>query len=317
MKVLVLGAYGFIGSAITRDLVAAGHEVTGFGRKIGRAARQFPQVAWVARDLRMMRAPEDWRDLVAGMDGIVNAAGVLQDGADDDVAAVQSTAMQALFAACAQYGPRRIVQISAVGADSGASTRFMTTKAEADAALAASALDWIILRPGLVFGPSAYGATALLRALAAFPLIQPLALPGARVQTVALSDVVRATSMALEGHSPTRTRIDLVEDKIHSLEEVILALRAWHGLPPARTILAPDALVWLLARGGDALGRLGWRPPLRTTSVVALAASVTGDASVWRKIAGKPLSDLSATLRGMPSNAQEHWSPGCGLRSRW
>ena len=39
MRVLVIGAYGFIGSAVVARLVADGHEVVGAGRRI-KAARE-------------------------------------------------------------------------------------------------------------------------------------------------------------------------------------------------------------------------------------------------------------------------------------
>ena len=47
MRVLLIGAYGFIGSAIARRLVAKGHEVRAFGRDIDFGARSAPELEWV------------------------------------------------------------------------------------------------------------------------------------------------------------------------------------------------------------------------------------------------------------------------------
>ena len=114
-------------------------------------------------------AAEDWLPLVAGMDAVVNAAGALQDGPRDRLDAIHRGAVVALVAACEQAGVSRFVQISAIGADPASPDAFFSTKGEGDKAVANSSLEWTILRPGLVIAPAAYGGTALLRALAAFP----------------------------------------------------------------------------------------------------------------------------------------------------
>jgi uncharacterized protein YbjT (DUF2867 family) len=307
MRVLVIGAYGFIGSAIISALLEAGHRVGGLGRSVEAARRRFPEVEWIARDLRRLLRPEDWMPCLAGYDAVVNAAGVLQDGAHDDVGLVQSAAMHALFAACEKSGPNRLVQISAVGADGRASTLFMRSKAEADAALAGLRLDWVILRPGVVIGSQAYGGTALLRGLAALPLVIPVAVPDAAVQTVDLAEVAEAVVLALEGRIPARRSYDLVEDEPHRLADVVLALRAWLGLAPAPVVGVPPMAARAVCRVGDLLGRLGWRPPLRTTALLALEASVTGDPTAWKAVAGRPLRPLDATLRHLPASVQERW----------
>ena len=64
---------------------------------------------------------------------------------------------------------KKFIQISAAGVSEDASTEFFRSKARGDAALAATDLDFVILRPALVIGSQAYGGIALLRAAAANP----------------------------------------------------------------------------------------------------------------------------------------------------
>ncbi|MBY0422618.1 MAG: NAD(P)H-binding protein, partial [Parvularculaceae bacterium] len=189
MRILLIGAYGFLGAACARALHARGHEVVGLGRDVALGRRLLPEVSWLKADLRDLCASDGWKPLLAGVDAVVNAAGALQDGPRDDLRAVHVDAVRACLDAAACVGVRRFVQISAVGAAPDAATLFLRTKAEGDAAVRASALDWTILKPGLVIGRDAYGGTALLRMLAAFPVAAPLAFPEARVQTVASEDV--------------------------------------------------------------------------------------------------------------------------------
>ena len=170
MRVLVTGGYGLIGSAVLARLHREGHELVGAGRDLQTARRRFPFCRWIEADFRKLTQPEDWAPLLADIDAVVNCVGVLQDGIRDDVRRVQADATIALFAACEAAGVRRVVHVSAIGAEAGAPSDFARSKATAENDLARRDLDWAILRPALVLAPAAYGGTALLRAVAAFPL---------------------------------------------------------------------------------------------------------------------------------------------------
>lgn len=307
MRVLLLGATGFIGSAVLRRLLASGHAVTALGRNLDAARRRWPEAAWREGDLAVLTDPAAWQPHLVGIEAVINCAGALQDGARDDVAAVQSAAPRALFAACAAQGIGRIVQVSAVGAAPDAPTTFMRSKAEAEAALMTTPGEWVILRPGLVLGPQAYGGTALLRALAALPFAIPLARGEAPMQTVFLDDVAAAVLDALEGRLLPRTVFELVEAEPHSLESVLLALRAWLGLREVPVRPVSDRLSQPALFLGDMLGWLGWRSPLRSTAWSVLARGVTGDPRVWDAVTGRPVRPLAETLRAMPATVQERW----------
>lgn len=309
MKVFVLGAYGLIGTEVVRALVDAGHEVTGLGRDVAAAERRFPHVSFISADLSRLTRAQDWQPLIERFapDAIVNAAGALQDGARDDVARVQSAAIAALIAAAAAKGAVRFVQISAVRSARDAETAFMRSKGEADAALAASGLDWVILRPGLVFGAQGYGGTALLRAIAAVPYAQPLVHADRIVRTVAVEDVATAVIRVLAGDVATRATYDLVEDDGQPLADVVRRLRAWLGFPVANIVTVPLWAARLASGCADALGWLGWRSPFRSTSLTELAAGIDGDPMPWRQATGRSLQSFKETLARRPSTVQERW----------
>ena len=222
--------------------------------------------------------------LVARMDAVVNAAGALQDGPRDRLDAIHRGSVVALVTACEQAGVSRFVQISAIGADPASSDAFFSTKGEGDKAVAGSWLGWTILRPGLVIAPAAYGGTALLRSLAAFPGFIPAVMARQLIQTVAVNDVAEAVSRAVTGSLPPRLSVDLVEADARSLADVLLAFRAWLGLPPARGVPMPAFLGGIAAAVADGLGLLGWRSPLRSAALAALARGVTGNAKSWNEI---------------------------------
>lgn len=307
-RVLVIGAYGMIGAAITRHLLIEGHEVTGLGRSVASARRAFPGLDWVFRDLANMTIPGDWLSCLHDIDYVVNAAGALQDGPRDDLSAVHGASIAALAEACAQKEVG-LIQISAAGVAPDASTRFFRSKAAGDAAVRnAGGVHWI-LRPGLVLADTAYGGTTLLRMLAAFPLVQPIALADAPVQTISMGDLSRAVSACIAGEIKPGTQADLVEDTPQTLAALVAEMRSWLGFAPARaTLPAPRWALALTSRVADALGRLGWRSPLRGTAVQTLSDGILGDPEPWRQAGGGPIGSLDDTLAAMPARAEDRLS---------
>ena len=136
MRVLVTGATGLIGGAVVARLIGLGHEIVAVARRTGRARRSMPAARWLALDIAAMADAQDWLPHLAGVDAVVNCAGVLQDSARDSTRGVHVDGIGALFAACERIELRRVVQVSAIGVDRQAPTAFSRTKLEGDRALA-------------------------------------------------------------------------------------------------------------------------------------------------------------------------------------
>lgn len=303
-RALVLGGYGLIGSACMAALAQAGFAVTGVGRSQSAAMAADATASWAIRDIPSITVAE-WRDLLDGVDVVVNAAGALQDGARDGLHAIHVGAVERLTEAM-NGGPARMIQISAAGVSPMASTWFFRTKAQGDAIIAAECGDWVILRPCLVLSPQAYGGTALLRAAAALPAILPRVYPGSQVQTVHVDDVAAAVVLAAEGGIDSFTVADLTETQSRPLPEMTTAIRAWLGLPPARfSPLVPEGLLRLAGKGADLLGKLGWRSPMRSTALMALKDGIRGDPQTWTEAGGAPCRSLEASLATLQATRQE------------
>jgi uncharacterized protein YbjT (DUF2867 family) len=304
MKILILGATGFVGSEIARRLAADGHAVTGLGRTTASARRKFAFAEWVTADLAHMTQPADWHLLLGRHDAVVNCAGALQDGLSDDLAAIQEKAMLALYQANADDGNRLIVQISARTTGSAAETPFLSTKQHADDALAASGVPHIILRPALVIGRNAHGGTALLRALASIPCLIPLVHSQSPVQTVALDDVTEAVSQAIRGEIAPGSDLHLAADQSLTLGDLVGMHRQWLGLAEAKTIPLPVWLAKPVSWAADLAGSLGWRSPLRSTAMAVMSQGVTADGA---RMQGFAFKTVSQTLAGNPSGVQDLW----------
>lgn len=304
MRVLLTGATGFIGSAILCRLQRQGHEVLGVTRRRGPTTDRLRPHGWIELDLGHATTAE-WRERLDGIDVVVNCAGVLQDGGADSTRAVHRDGPAALFAACEEAGVRKIIQISAIGAELDAPTEFQQTKALGDADLMRRDLDWIILRPAIVVGAAAYGGSALLRAIAALPFLPRVSAPG-RLQFVQVDDVAETVARLLRPDAPSRITLELVAPEAVSFDQAVALYRRWLGYPQALRIAGASLLPFAF-RLGDLAGRLGWRPPIRTTARREFERGVQGDGAAWTGATGISPQSLEDALAARPASVQERW----------
>jgi uncharacterized protein YbjT (DUF2867 family) len=305
MRILLIGAYGFIGSEIARALMRHGHDVRGFGRDTEYGRRILPMVEWWQGDLADHPDAGSWVRPLTGVDAVVNASGLLQDEPGHAVAQVQQVAIAGLITASEWAGMARYVQISAANAEPDAASIFLSSKAEVDRALGETGIPSVILRPGLVIGRNAYGGSELIRMAAAMPLLSPLPAESAAIQCVGMGDLTEAVVRALDPASPTGS-FDLVERQPRSLANIVALHREWLGFAPARwTVSMPSWCMRGVAAVADGLGRLGWRSPLRTTALVSLAAGVSGNADDAIALIGHPAKPLETVLSAQPAGKQD------------
>lgn len=265
MRILLVGASGFIGRHLCDRLVQEGHEVVPASRR--------PPSGGISADFRHDVRPESWVPRLTGVDAVVNAAGIFEETAAGAFRSVHDAGPRALFAACERAGVRVVIQVSALGADAGAASRFHLSKREADDALRASGLDWAIVQPSLVYGYDG-GSARQFCVLAALPI---LLLPGdgnQLIQPIHIEDLCSIVARLLEPERQRRVTVAAVGPRATTVLEWLETLRAQMGLAPAVRVRVPLALVrasvgaeatGMLARGNTApvepvLGLLG-RPP--------------------------------------------------------
>src|SRR4051794_34642062 len=188
-KILVLGASGLIGRFVTDDLRGRGFPVVGVARNLSASQKggaldlELPVMSMKAE--RLARLLRDH-----GIDVVVNCLGVLQDGPGSDTSAVHCDFVARLLVAIRDSGrPLRLVHISIPGAADEDRTAFSRTKRAAERLIAASGVPHAILRPGFVVAQAAYGGSAMLRALAAFPIQLPANEAATPLQPVAVEDI--------------------------------------------------------------------------------------------------------------------------------
>lgn len=148
MKIAVIGATGFVGSHLVPHLVERGHEVIAVSRTGRRLARWGdgvePRAADVTRD--------DLVEALTGAEAAVHLVAIPREtgGRRFDEVNVHGTAR--VVDAAKRIGLRRLVHLSVLGVIDDPKLAYLRSKARAEAAVRESSLDWVVLRPSLLFG---------------------------------------------------------------------------------------------------------------------------------------------------------------------
>ncbi len=143
----VTGGTGFVGGHLIRLAREAGHEV----RALTRGWRP-PEdgIDWVEGALDR---PESLAKLCAGADAVVHIAGLINAASRAGFEAVNVGGTTAMVDAARRAGVRRFVHLSSLTAREPEVSDYGWSKAKAERVVAASGLDWTILRPPAVYGP--------------------------------------------------------------------------------------------------------------------------------------------------------------------
>jgi uncharacterized protein YbjT (DUF2867 family) len=255
-NLLVVGGSGFVGRHLVAALAARGARVTVPTRRRERAKHLIllPTVDVVEVEHLDAHA---LAKLAAGRDAVVNLAGVLhspragrgEQGPNHYGPAFAHTHVelaQAVVGACREAGVKRLLHMSALGADPAAPSEYLRSKGIGErAALAADDLEVTVFRPSVIFGPEDQFLNLFACLAALFPVLA-LGSPGAIFQPVYVGDVVKAMLAALESRDAGGQRYDLCGPKEYTLRQLVELVCAITGR--RRMVIGlPDGLSYLQA----------------------------------------------------------------------
>lgn len=189
------GATGFVGSSVLEAALAAGHVVRALTRRDQPA---IDGVEWVRGTLADKAA---LAELVTGADAAVHIAGLTNapDPADFTPANVTGTAN--VIAAMKAAKVARLVFVSSLAARKPELSAYGASKAEAEALVEASGLQWTTVRPPAVYGPRDVDMFELFRS-AKWGIV-PLP-PGGATSIIHVSDLAELLTALAKNTAPTR-----------------------------------------------------------------------------------------------------------------
>ena len=301
----ILGASGLIGHALTLELQRR-YQVIPLARRFSPAQRAAHRT--LGRELTLATLPDSkLADVLANLDIVINCLGVLQDAPGSSTEDIHVRFVTRLLGAMRNRSLLIHISVPQVGADI---TDFSRSKRAAEAAIGASGIAHVILRPGFVLADAAFGGSAMLRALAAIPVALPAPLATTPFATTDVTDIAATVAFAAErwrtGTRDFAATWDLFSDETTSVGAVLDALRRHLGTPPARLTL-PLWLLRLGASAGDFAALLGWTPPVRSTALAEMQRGITGNSAPWRQATRIAPRTIDMILSDRPATVQEHW----------
>ncbi|WP_439534036.1 NAD-dependent epimerase/dehydratase family protein [Polymorphobacter sp.] len=247
----ITGGTGFVGG---RVLALAGND----WRALTRRPRDGDR--WVTGDLADTAALDrlcDGAEAVIHIAGVVNAA----DRAGFEAGNMRGTAT--VIAAARAAGVRRFVHVSSLAAREPGLSDYGWSKAGAEALVAQSGLDWVMVRPPAVHGPGDTEMLPLFRLAAAGFGLAPGGAAG-RISIIHVDDLARAL-LVLAAGGPSGVVLELDDGRGdaggYSHAEFAALAGAAAGRARVRMINVPAGLLAGAAGMASGLARLQRRLP--------------------------------------------------------
>ncbi len=298
--VLVTGAGGFVGSHVVSALLRAGYEVICCGRNEANLRRHFPTCRVVEYDFTSPLPNGTLDTLLRGVSVVINTVGIIQEHGKGTFEAVHRRGPIDLFHAAERAGVRRVIQISALGADDQAATTYHQTKRDGDEALKTLSLEWVILQPSLIYGQGGR-SFAFFSALAALSV---LFLPGRGdqlIQPIHVDDLAAGIIRLIPDDAVSRVTLPVVGPEPVTFRQFMEAIRGWLGLSRGHAVFVPLGIVRLMAR----IGNIFRSDFVNTDTVSMLCRGNTADPSAFGEASGVTPRSLPHALLAAGSSRPE------------
>ena len=197
MKIAVVGATGFVGSHLVPYLVSRGHAPIAISRDGRRLPRWGDTVETRAADV----TADGLDGALDGAEAVVHLVAIPRQTRKLRFDDVNVHGTERVVAAARRTGATRFVHLSAMGVTDDPRLAYLHSKWRGEAAVRASDLDWVVLRPSLMFGPGD-GFFSLVRTTLRWWSPGVVVIPGrgdARFQPISVDDVAVAIEKSVTG----------------------------------------------------------------------------------------------------------------------
>lgn len=221
--ITVFGGSGFIGAQVVRALAKRGWRVRVAVRKPALAydLRPLGDVGQIQPLLCDITKPADVAAALKGADAAINLVGILFEGAGRKFEASHVEGAVNVAQAAKAAGVKRLVHMSALGADVNGKAAYARTKGQAEIAVRDAFPGAVVIRPSVVFGA---GDNFLNKfaAMATFSPALPLIGGGqTKFQPVYVGDVAEAIARAAEAPQAEGQTFELGGPAVWTFEDIL------------------------------------------------------------------------------------------------
>jgi len=165
---------------------------------------------------------------VEGHDVVIYLAGLLFEKGRQNFQAVHVDGVARVLEACQRAGVKQYLHMSALGAGRVEGSAYAETKAEAEALVQASGLNWTIFRPSIIYG-AGDNFFNQFKAMSGMLPVLPVISGGTRFQPVWVDDVARAFVKSIDNHHVSGQCYDLGGPKVYSFQALLELLMSVLG----------------------------------------------------------------------------------------
>ncbi|TCS10456.1 complex I NDUFA9 subunit family protein [Caulobacter sp. BK020] len=268
--VTVFGGSGFVGGQVVRALAKAGHRVRVAVRNPNLAYRMrmlgdVGQIEVVQANIR--NAPSVAR-AVDGAEAVVNLVGVLWESGRQTFQTLHVMGAKTVAEQARAAGAKRLVQVSALGADAESSSKYQRTKAQGEAAVRAAFPGAVMIRPSVMFGAEDKFFNKFGQMAALFPALPLIGGGETKFQPVYVGDVAQVVAKAVASPAAEGLTYELGGPAVYSFKALMELILRETG---RNRVLAPIPFfaAGLIGKVGD-LSPIN--PPLTSDQVETLKA---------------------------------------------
>lgn len=280
----IIGATGFVGAALTKQLVRTGEPVRILVRDGEKARTRLGEIAdSVEIVVGDMHDPAALDRLLEGSEAVyvlVQTVTARQPHGAGDYIEAEQQAMAGIIAAAHRTGVSRLLTVGLIGATSDARNPWVRSRARLEAQLLASHLDVTVLRAGLIVGAGGTGFDRL-KAAATRRTAVILGNGNQRWSYLALDDLVGYLSEARNNPASYGAVWDVGSREAPTYRELLARTAAVQGIIPPQVVTLPLGLVIAVAPVLEWAGRLPHRG-LRN-AIDHLGDDLIGDTTAVRR----------------------------------
>jgi NADH dehydrogenase len=229
--VTVFGGSGFVGRHTVRALAKDGWRVRAASRRPDLAGYLQPMgdVGQIQPVQANLRYSESVRQAAEGAHAVVNAVGILAPTGRQTFKAIHVAGARAVAKAAREAGVKRLVHVSAIGADPKSRASYGRTKAAGETAVLDEFPDAVILRPSIVFGPEDEFFNRFAAMATVSPVLPLIGGGRTKFQPVFVGDLAAAIAAAVDGAGKPGTVYELGGPEMLSFRELLDRTLAYTG----------------------------------------------------------------------------------------